>query len=343
MWASPSLRTGGDDLAQALHYLGAVPVWDAMSSRVTGVEILPLAKLGRPRIDVTLRISGLFRDLFEPQIALFDLAVRLIAARDESDADNPLAEARRNERDLSRIFGGPPGSYGAGVADIALDMAWKSRAQLGRAALANVTHCYAAHGAGEVVPHDGFAARIAASNVLVQPQDTERDVLAGEEVADYAGSMAAAAALLGAAPALYHLDTTRPMAPCARSMAESVARIVHGRLTNPRWLAGMLEHGHRGIAEIAQGVDALYVFAATAGIVPPHLFDAVHEAVIADGARLSAMIANNPAAAQSIALRLKDALDRGLWVARRNAVGEELSHALMFGASRKASFAEAAE
>jgi cobaltochelatase CobN len=336
LWASASLRTGGDDLAQALHYLGAVPVWDAMSNRVTGVEILPLAKLGRPRVDVTLRISGLFRDLFETQIALFDLAVRQVAARDEEAADNPLAEVRRRGGDLARIFGGAPGSYGAGVASAALDAPWTSRAELGRAALANVTHRYGG-GAQDGAPHAGFGARIAASSALIQPQDNaEQDVLDSDEIADFAGGMAAAAALLGVSPALYHLDTSSPMAPKARTMAESVARVVRGRLINPRWLAGMLGHGHRGVAEIAQGVDALYAFAATADVVPPHLFEAVHDALIADETVLSAMKVRNPAAAASIARRLQDALGRGMWTARRNAVAEELIAALEHDRQKRA-------
>jgi cobaltochelatase CobN len=343
LWASASLRTGGDDLAQALWYLGAVPVWDAMSNRVTGVEVLPLAKLGRPRIDVTLRISGLFRDLFETQIALFDLAVRQVAARDEAAADNPLAEASRRGDDLARIFGGAPGSYGAGVASVALDTPWTSRADLGRAALANITHRYGG-GAEPAALHNGFGARLVASQALVQPQDIpDRDALDGDEVADFAGGMAAAAALLGVSPALYHLDTSRPRAPLARSMAESVARAVRGRLTNPRWLAGMLEHGHRGIAEIAQGVDALYALAATAEVVHAHLFEAVHEAVIADEAVFTAMAARNPAGAASIARRLHDALARGLWTARRNAVADELAAALMRCAAAGRAIPEAAE
>jgi cobaltochelatase CobN len=328
MWASASLRTGGDDLAQGLWYLGALPVWDAMSNRVTGVEVLPLAKLGRPRIDVTLRISGLFRDLFETQIALFDLAVRQVAALDEEAGDNPLAQARRRGEDLARIFGGAPGSYGAGVTTAALDTPWISREELGRAALANVTHAYAGIGQ-DASPNRNFGARIAASSALVQPQDmAERDVLDSDEVADFAGGVAAAAALLGGNPALYHLDTARPMQPQARTMGEEVARVVRARLTNPRWLAGMLGHGHRGVAEIAQSVDALYAMAAAADIVPSSLFEAVHDAVIADEATLSAMIAANPGGAASIARRLQDALARGMWTARRNAVAGELDATL---------------
>jgi cobaltochelatase CobN len=328
LWASASLRTGGDDLAQALAYLGVRPTWDKASSRVTGMEILPLAVLDRPRIDVTLRISGLFRDIFETQIALFDVAVRRVAALDEEETDNPLAEAARRGADLSRIFGGAPGSYGARAADLALDGAWTSRAELGEAYLASASHAY---GGTETAPASGggFRDRVSAADVLVHPQDDrERDLLDGDGVADFAGGFAAAAALLGNEPELYHLDTSQPAAPKARRVAEEVARVVRGRLTNPRWIAGMLAHGHRGVAEIAQTVDALYAFAATARIVPDRLFEATHDALIVDGDVLAAMQERNPAAVAAIAGRLRDALARGLWTTRRNAVDEELAEAI---------------
>jgi cobaltochelatase CobN len=322
LWASASLRTGGDDLAQALWYLGVKPVWDKASSRVTGVEILPLAALDRPRIDVTLRISGLFRDIFEAQIALFDMAVRRVAALDEPAEDNPLAEAHRSGADLARVFGGAPGSYGAQAADTALDGQWRDRAELGEVYLAAVTHAYG--GAEAVQPSEGFRSRVSEADVLVHPQDDrERDILDGDGVADFAGGFAAAAALLGNEPELYHLDTSQTANPKARRIAEEIARVVRGRLTNPRWLSGMLEHGHRGVAEIAQAVDALYAFAATAG-VPGHLFDATHAALVADDAVRTAMLQNNPAATAAIAARLHDALARGLWITRRNAVDHEL-------------------
>jgi cobaltochelatase CobN len=326
LWASASLRTGGDDLAQAFAYLGVQPLWDKNSSRVTGIEIMPLATLDRPRIDVTLRISGLFRDIFETQIALFDLAVRRIAVLDEDAADNPLADAARNGGDLSRVFGGAPGSYGARAGDLALDGAWQSRADLGEAYLAEVTHAY---GAADALAGDNFRGRVSEADVLVHPQDDrERDLLDGDGVADFAGGFAAAAALLGNQPELYHLDTSKPEAPKARLLSEEIARVVRGRLTNPRWISGMLAHGHRGVAEIAQGVDALYAFAATAEAVPGSLFDATHAALIADEAVLSAMVRDNPAATSAIAHRLRDALARGLWISRRNSVGLELDQAL---------------
>jgi cobaltochelatase CobN len=327
LWASASLRTGGDDLAQALAYLGVRPTWDKASSRITGIEIMPLAVLSRPRIDVTLRISGLFRDIFETQIALFDMAVRRVAALDEEASDNPLAEAQRQGADLARVFGGAPGSYGARAADVALDGVWQTRADLGEVYLAAVTHAY---GGAEPARLAGgeFRAQVSAADLLVHPQDDrERDLLDGDGVADFAGGFAAAAAALGNEPELYHLDTSQPASPKARRVAEEIARVVRGRLTNPRWLAAMLDHGHRGVAEIAQAVDALYAFAATASVVPNHLFDATHAALIADEAVLAAMREKNPAAALAIAARLRDALERGLWVTRRNAVDEELVRA----------------
>jgi cobaltochelatase CobN len=323
LWASASLRTGGDDLAQALAYLGVKPVWDSRSSRVTGIEVMPLAVLDRPRIDVTLRISGLFRDIFEQQIALFDMAVRRVAALDEEAADNPLAEARRQGENLARVFGGAPGSYGARAGDLALDGNWQTREELGEAYLAAVTHSYGGAETSGVAGSD-FRGRVSTADALVHPQDDcERDLLDGDGVADFAGGFAAAAALLGNAPEFYHLDTSDVGAPKARRLAEEIARVVRGRLTNPRWLAGMLRHGHRGVAEIAQGVDALFAFAATARAVPGHLFDATHAALIGDEAVLSAMRTHNPAAAAAITARLDEARARGLWTTRRNSVGVE--------------------
>ncbi|MBV8191355.1 MAG: cobaltochelatase subunit CobN [Alphaproteobacteria bacterium] len=328
LWASASLRTGGDDLAQALWYLGVTPTWDSQSSRVTGIEVQPLAVLDRPRIDVTLRISGLFRDIFETQIALFDLAVRRVAELDEPADDNPLAEARRRGQDLARVFGAAPGRYGADVADRVLDSKWDTRAKLGDAYLAAVTHAYGGGGDPQRAAGDGFRARVAEADALVHPQDDrERDILDGDGVVDYVGGFAAAAELLGNSPELYHLDTSRSDALKSRRFAEETARIVRGRLANPRWIAAMLAHGHRGVAEIAQGVDALYAFAATTG-VPGTLFDAVHAAVIADDEVRGAMLARNPAAVTAIAARLRDALARGLWDTRRNAVDHELARAL---------------
>ncbi len=324
LWASAVLRTGGDDLGQALYFLGVQPVWDVGSNRVTGVEVIPLAKLDRPRIDVTLRVSGLFRDIFASQIALFVSAIRLVRGLDEPPEWNPVAAADPAGAASHRVFGGAPGAYGAGVADLVLDGDWSSRAELAAAYLAAGHYAYDTGERG-IAAAQAFAQRIAAADALIHPQDdAERDLLDGDGVADYVGGFAAAAAQLGNQPALYQLDTSRPFRPVARALPEELARLVRGRLTNPRWITGMLSHGHRGIAEIAQGVDAVFAFAATTDAVHHGLFDALHAALIADPETAEAMRAANPAAAGAIALRLQDALARGLWVPRRNAVHAEL-------------------
>jgi cobaltochelatase CobN len=273
---------------------------------------------------VTIRASGLFRDLFPAQLALFALAVDRVAARDEDDEWNPLAAARRRGAATDRAFAGAPGTYGAGTAALALDSDWAARDELGRAYLAATTHAYGPNEEGREAPQE-FADRVAAADALIHVQDDEeRDLLDGDGVADAMGGFAAAAKLLGAAPALYHLDTSKPDAPRARTAAEAVARVVRGRLANPRWISGMLAHGHRGAAEIAQGVDALFAFAATTDAVGNPLFELVQERVVADPTVRDALLAANPDAAAAIAARLQDAIARGLWKPRRNAVHAEL-------------------
>ncbi|MEO1206495.1 MAG: cobaltochelatase subunit CobN [Pseudomonadota bacterium] len=328
LWASAALRTGGDDLAQALWYLGVRPVWDSASSRVTGVEMIPLAQLARPRIDVTLRVSGLFRDIFEGQIALFDLAVRQVAARDEADDDNPLAAVLRSGGDLWRIFGSSPGTYGAGAGNAALDTDWTDRDALGQAYLANATHAFSADG-DHASAGTQFEDRVRASDALVHAQDDrECDMLDGDGFADFIGGFAAAASALGVSPELYQIDTSTTDAPVARKVSEEIARLVRARLVNPRWIEGMLGHGARGVAEIAQAVDALYAFQATAECVPGHLLDIAHAALLADADVRDRMMSSNPAAVQCMAERFHDLMQRGLWVSRRNSVGVELEAVL---------------
>jgi cobaltochelatase CobN len=309
LWGSSAMRTGGEDLAQALWLIGVKPRWDDASSRVSGFEVLALATLGRPRIDVTLRISGLFRDVFPEQISLFDAAVSAVAARDdEPDEENPLKGAG------ARIFGAAPGAYGTGVARAALGGDWEGRDDLGRAYLDASSHAYGAQ-SGD------FAARVAASEAFVHVQDMAgQDVLDSDAFAEHEGGFAAAAASLGATPAMYHLDATRPDAPKARTLAREVARVLRARATNPIWLKGQMRHGARGAAEIAETVDNLYLFAATTEVVADRHFDLLFDAVCADAEVRGFLIDANPLAAAAIADRFDDARRRGLWTTRRNSV-----------------------
>ncbi|MCO5090636.1 cobaltochelatase subunit CobN [Bosea sp. (in: a-proteobacteria)] len=325
LWASPTLRSGGEDIAHALALMGVAPLWDDASTRVTGFAIIPQPKLSFPRLDVTLRISGTFRDTFPGQIALIDQAARAVAALDEPDDENEPAAARRRGEDGARIFGAAPGRYGAAMADRALDGDWTRRAELGAAYLAASDHAYGGP-EGAAASDAGFAARIRASDAFIHVSDTPgRDILEASSAADVIGGLAAAASALGADPALYSLDSANPETPKARTLAEDIARIVHGRLTHPRWIAAQLAHGWRGAAELAEAVDTLFVFAAGTDAVADGLFDAVFQAYCADPAVWSTLEAANAPAAAAIRARLDEAARRGLWTSRRNSVGAFLA------------------
>jgi cobaltochelatase CobN len=318
LWASPTLRSGGEDIAHALHLMGVEPVWDHGSTRVTGFAIIPQAKLAAPRADVTIRISGAFRDTFPAQIALLDGAARAVAALDEPDEWNEPAAARRRGEAGARIFGAAPGRYGAAMADRALDGDWQTRAELGEAYLAATSHAYGGPD-GAAAPDDSFADRVAEAQAFVHVSDTAgRDILEATSAADVIGGFVAAMQAQGGEAALYSLDTSEPYKPKARTLAEDVSRIVHGRLCHPRWIASHLAHGWRGAAELAEAVDALFVYAASTDAVSDGLFDAVFQAYCGDPAIWQALEQANAPAAASIRLRLAEAQERGLWTSRSN-------------------------
>lgn len=328
LWGSATMRTGGDDLAQALALLGVRPVWDNGSNRVSGFEILPQARLERPRVDVTLRISGLFRDVFAQQIALFDEVVLAVAALDETSEWNPLAEAARTsgERPL-RIFGAAPSAYGAGITDRIARGAWETRADLGRDYLAASAHAYGVGLDGEAAPA-GFAERVASADAHVHGQDhREIDILDDITFAAHQGGFAAALEALGTKAALYHADLTDPQAPKLRSLSEEVGRLVHGRAASQRWIDGMMAHGYAGAAEMANAMDSLFAFSATAGVVTNAAFDRMHEAYVEDEEVRAFLDKHNPAAGRAIRARLAEAIRRGLWQPRRNSASRLLDDA----------------
>jgi cobaltochelatase CobN len=327
LWGSATLRTGGEEIAQGLSLMGCRPAWDPATGRVTGVEVLPPAAMGRPRIDVTWRISGLFRDLFPAQIALIDAAVRAIAARDETVDENPLAAAWKAASQggpPARIFGNAPGAYGAGIDDLIGSDA--GRAAIGAAYLASASHAYGGPEGGATAMPGTFAERVAGADVLVHPgDDPGRDLLEGGEDVAFVGGFAAAAAMLGRAPDLIMLDATDPKRPRARPLSLALSRIVRARAVNPRFIAGQMRHGPRGAAELAETVDRLIGFAQTTDAVASGLIDLVYEAYVADPEVCAFLVRENPAAARAITERLDGARRRGWWHPRRNDIDAGLA------------------
>jgi cobaltochelatase CobN len=342
-WGTANMRTGGDDLAQALALIGARPVWDAgVSGRVSGFEILPLSILDRPRVDVTLRVSGFFRDAFPAQIDLFDSAVRAIAALDEPENLNPIAARFRREcaqltaQGLSaaeaerragyRIFGAKPGSYGAGLQTMIDERGWSETADLARAYLAWGSYAYGAGSEGQA-EGDLFESRLRQVDAVLHNQDNrEHDLLDSDNYYQFEGGLAATIKhLTGRKAVVWHNDHSRPDAPRARSLEEEIARVVRARVVNPKWIGGVMRHGYKGAFEMAATVDYLFAFAATADCVADHHFDAVFAAYLADETVRDFLMANNPAALKEIAAKLLEAQERGLWKSRSNAAFDHLS------------------
>ena len=326
VWGSATMRTGGEDLALALLLMGARPVWDQGSARVSGIEILSQAELEHPRVDVTLRISGLFRDAFEAQIVLFDEAVRAIASRDEPADWNPLAASVHGlkgeewRRATARIYGSAPGDYGAGVVTRVERGAWEARTDLGLDYLAASATAYG-KGLDGVTDKDGFAARVKDADAFLHQQDhAEIDLLDSLDYAAYEGGFAAAADRLGSTPTLYHTDTSRPETPRARSLVEEIARIVRGRAANPVWIEGMMRHGYRGAAEVTRSVEGLFAFAATLPARLDRQFDVLFDATLGNESVDNFLRKENPLAREAMAARFDEAIRRDLWRPRRNSV-----------------------
>ncbi len=316
LWGSATMRTGGDDLAQGLALIGCRPTWDIASNRVNGFEILPLAMLGRPRVDATLRISGLFRDVFPCQIALYSAAVRAVAALEESEEDNPLVAFRGAA--LARVFGAAPGAYGVGLGRRIAEGAWGERAELADAYLAATSYAYDSEG-GTREAASAFRDRVAGAELFVHVQDLPgQDALDADAFSEHEGGFAAAAERVGARPALYHLDSTRAGAPKVRRLEHEIARSVRGRAANPRWLAGQMRHGHRGAAEIAQSLDNLSAFAALTDAVRSEQFDLMFDATLGDDAVRAFLVEANRPAVRHMARVFVDAEQRGFWRSRRN-------------------------
>ncbi len=334
-WGTANMRTGGDDIAQALALIGARPVWDTSSWRVTGYEIVPLAKLARPRVDVTLRISGFFRDAFPVQIELLDKAMRAVAALDEPEEDNPLAAKTRHETQTliasgiaaehattmagHRIFGAKPGAYGAGLQALIDEKIWDTKADLAAAYVIWGAYAYGAKAQG-VNDEATFKRRLAAIEAVIHNQDNrEHDLLDSDDYYQFEGGMAAAVEThSGSKPFAYHNDHSRPERPMIRTLEEEISKVMRSRVVNPKWIAGVKRHGYKGAFEIAATVDYMFAFAATTGAVKTHHFDLAYEAYIADLETRAFITDNNPAALKEIAARLEEAIARNLWQPRLN-------------------------
>jgi cobaltochelatase CobN len=342
-WGTANMRTGGDDIAQALALIGARPLWERASGRVTGFEILPIAELSRPRIDVTLRVSGFFRDAFPTQIELFDSAVRAIGALNEGKNDNPLAARMQHDRQALessgmdkvdakrhagyRVFSSMPGAYGAGLQALIDENIWEIREDFAKAYVSWSAYAYGAGSEGEAVG-ELFTTRLSHIEAVVHNQDNrEHDLLDSDDYYQFEGGLSAAVEQAsGVRPLIYHNDHSRPEQPKIRTLEDEIARVVRARAVNPKWIAGVMRHGYKGAFELAATVDYLYAFQATTGAVADHHFDLIFDAYLGDLTVRNFIAQENPPALLEMADRFRDALRRGLWHPRANHIYDILEN-----------------
>lgn len=322
VWGTSAMRTSGDDAAEVLALLGVQPIWDEASRRVTGIEAIPLVELGRPRVDVTVRISGFFRDAFPHVINMLDDAVQLVSGLDESDDDNYVRAHTRADlaahgdarRATTRIFGSKPGAYGAGLLPLMDSGNWRDNVDL-----AEVYAVWGGFAYGRGL--DGRPAREDMENsykrIVVAAKNTdtrEHDIADSDDYFQYHGGMIATVqALTGTAPMSYVGDSTTPDAVRTRTLGEETARVFRARVVNPRWLTAMRKHGYKGAFELAATVDYLFGFDATAGVVGDWMYEKLTESYVLDAENQEFMRKANPWALRGIIERLTEAADRGLW------------------------------
>ncbi|MHC8420928.1 cobaltochelatase subunit CobN [Streptomyces sp. NB004] len=333
LWGTSAMRTAGDDVAEVLALLGVRPVWDDASRRVTGLEAVPHEELGRPRIDVTLRISGFFRDAFPHTVGLLDDAVRLAASLDEPAEANhvrahvqaDLAEHGDERRATTRIFGSRPGTYGAGLLQLIDSRDWRTDADL-----AEVYSVWGGYAYGREL--DGRPARdemeTAYKRIAVAAKNTdtrEHDIADSDDYFQYHGGMVATVrALRGTAPEAYIGDSTRPETVRTRTLVEETSRVFRARVVNPKWIEAMRRHGYKGAFELAATVDYLFGYDATTGVIADWMYDKLTEAYVLDPANREFLQQANPWALHGIAERLLEAESRGMWEKPDPAVLEAL-------------------
>ena len=330
VWGTSTMRTGGDDIAQALALMGVRPIWSEGSNRVRDIEIIPGFQLGRPRVDVTLRISGFFRDAFPNVARLFDTAVQALAEYQEPGDTNTIRRHALQEQDILqsggmdqsaaktqarlRVFGSKPGSYGAGLQGLIDEGVWKDGSDLAQAYVNWGGYSYTRKNFGKA-DFQQFESRLEKMQIVVQNQDNrEHDLLDSDDYYQFQGGMANAVDVIkGTPPIIYHGDHSNPADPQIRTLKEELNRVIRSRVINPKWIKAMQQHGYKGAFEMAASVDYIFAYDATTSLIDDYQYEAVTDALILDPGNRKFMEKSNPNALKEMSERLLEAQQRGLW------------------------------
>ena len=339
VWGTSTMRNGGEDIAQAMALLGVRPVWDGPSRRLVDLELIPLRQLGRPRVDVTLRISGLFRDAFPQLVAWFNRATAMVAEADEPEADNPLAAAAGRDGHAWRVYGSAPGAYGAGLQGLIDSGEWESRADLAEAYLTWSGWRYEGLGGADgqagalaiTADRGGLEQRLASVQVVLHNQDNrEHDLFDSDDYYQFQGGLSAAVERVrGTAPQLWFGDHSRQQRPRLHRLEREFDKVLRSRLLNPRWIEGMQDHGYKGGFELAASLDYLFAYDASTDRVPDWSYGAICDQWLGDPQLVRFLEQSNPWALRDMAERLLEAHHRGLWQGANDAQLERLKEMVL--------------
>lgn len=331
VWGTATMRTGGDDIAQAFALMGVEPVWAPGSNRVVDFNVISTQLLGRPRVDVTLRVSGFFRDAFPNVMKLYDAAVQAIVDLEEPGNENTIQQnvvARQQQlqqqglgpeqakREASyRVFGSKPGAYGAGLQGLIDERCWENQTDLADAYLNWGGYAYGNQAGDGVAAKAAFQHQLSNLQVVAHNQDNrEHDLLDSDDYYQFQGGMTNAVEVLsGAAPTVYHNDHSNPMAPKVRTLKEELNRVIRSRLLNPKWIEAMREHGYKGAFEMTASVDYLFAYDATTNLIDDYQYEQVADTLLFNPENKAFLEQNNPHALEEMAERLLEAAQRQLW------------------------------
>ena len=331
VWGTSTMRTSGDDIAQALALIGVKPVWQGSNRRVKDFKVLSTLELKRPRVDVMLRISGFFRDAFPDLISLFNAAVEKVASLDETDEQNPikkrveeelkqwqeegLDEKEASERALYRVFGSKPGAYGAGLQGLIDGKNWTTSDDLAQAYINWSGYAYYGKNNSGKSAHETFKKRLANIEVVMQNQDNrEHDILDSDDYYQFQGGMTAAVnKIKGSQPDTYFGDHSRPDNPKVKSLKEELLKVFRSRVVNPKWMQGMREHGYKGAFEMAATMDYLFAYDATTNLIEDFMYEQITDTYLFDEENKTFIEEHNPWALKDMSERMLEAIQRGMW------------------------------
>lgn len=348
VWGTSTMRTGGDDIAQAFALMGVKPIWKNANRRVSDFEVIPLIKLKRPRIDVTLRISGFFRDAFPDIINLFNAVVSRLAKLEESEEDNPirkrylsekkywkqkgLSNEKANNRALYRVFGSKPGAYGAGLQAVIDEKNWKTQDDLAKVYINWSGYAYGSSKKG-ISAHESFQNRLQAMQIVIQNQDNrEHDILDSDDYYQFQGGLAnAVKTIKGSEADIYFGDHSRPENPKIKTLKEELLKVYRSRVINPKWIAGMQRHGYKGAFEMAATLDYLFAYDATTNLIDDFMYEGITKSYLLTPKNKNFIKENNPWALKDMSERLLEAIQRGMWQNPSNEIKQQLEDMYMEG------------